>query len=47
MEKIVKLDEENNKSWNEFVYKNKDAKFYHSLKFKVIIEKTYKNCKAE
>lgn len=47
MKKIVRLNEENNKLWNEFINKNKDAKFYHSLKFKEIIEKTYKNCKSE
>jgi len=47
MEKIVRLNEENNKLWNEFVNKNKNSRFYHSLKFKETIEKTYKNCKAE
>lgn len=47
MEKIVRLNEEKNKLWNDFVNKNKDSRFYHSLKFKETIEETYKNCKSE
>lgn len=44
---IIKLNEKNNKLWGEFVNKNKGSRFYHSLKFKEIIEETYKNYEAK
>jgi len=45
--KIEKLNEENMKLWETFIDNEKNSRFQHLLKFKKVIEKTYKNCKGE
>jgi len=42
--KIQKLTEENKHLWKDLIKKDKDSKFQHILKFKNVLEKTYKNC---
>ncbi len=43
--KIELLNEENKELLEDFLNKNKDKRVQHSLKFRDVIKKTYKNCK--
>jgi len=44
MIEILELREEYNNLWEDFLKNNEESKFYHSVRFKEVIEKTYKNC---